>query len=136
MENSHSAEEHLECIAERLQASVKSYIGGLEVTGGRCNTSNCYWWPIGFKWKAGEYFYLRDNEVSTEIYLPDIFEAINNLDPNEAKEGLGVFTAPDGSMKDQIYELGGKVDICANIILNGYLHMIAVWKAFWGKILE
>ena len=53
MENSHSAEEHLECIAERLQASVKSYIGGLEVTGGGFKTSKYHWWPIGFKWKTG-----------------------------------------------------------------------------------
>ena len=35
---------------------------------------------------------------------------------------MGVFTDPDGSMKDKLEELGGKVDRWANLIVNGYLH--------------
>ena len=47
---------------------------------------------------------------------------------------MGVFTAPAGSMKDQLEELGGKVEIWANLIVNGYLHRRVVRKEFWGTI--
>ena len=47
---------------------------------------------------------------------------------------MGIFTAPDGSIKDQLEEIGGKVNRWANLIVNGYLHRILVWKFFW-KIL-
>ena len=43
---------------------------------------------------------------------------------------MGVFTAPDISMMEQLEELGGKVDIWVNLIVNGYLYRRLVCKAF------
>ena len=37
-------------------------------------------------------------------------------------------------MKDQLEDLGSKVERWANLIVNGYLHRIFVWKALWGTI--
>ena len=47
---------------------------------------------------------------------------------------MGVFNSPDGSMKYQLEELGGKVEIWVNLTVHGYLHMRLVWKAFWRTI--
>ena len=75
-----------------MQASVKSYVGGIELTGGGCKPSKCNCWTIGFKWKSGEYSYHHDDKVITEMYLPGIAKAIKKLDHNEDKKGMGVFT--------------------------------------------
>ena len=133
LEAAQISEEGSERVAERLQTLVNSYICGLELTGGGCNPSKFHWWPIGFKWKAGEYSYICADGVIIEIYLPGIDDAINNLDPNEAKERVGVFTVPDGPMKDHLEELRGKVEIWAKIFFCRYLHRIVVWKALLGK---
>ena len=47
---------------------------------------------------------------------------------------MRVFTSLDGSMKDQLEELGGKSERLANLIVNGYLHRRVRWEAFWGEI--
>ena len=52
-EAAHRDKKCSECVKERLHASVNSYVGGLEITGGGCKPSKCHWWTIGFRWKAG-----------------------------------------------------------------------------------
>ena len=54
LEAAQSGKELSESVAERLHASVNSYIGGLEVTRGGQKPSKCHQSPILFKWKAGE----------------------------------------------------------------------------------
>ena len=91
----HSGKEFPERVAERLQASVNIYVGGLVVTGGGWKHPKFHWWPIGLKWKDVEYYYLWSNKFGPEIYLPGISEDIKELYPDEANEGMGVFTVPD-----------------------------------------
>ena len=65
-------------------------------------------WPIRFKWNSGEYSHLCAYKFSIEIYFPGIAKAIKKLETNDTKEGMGVFNAPYGSMKDKLEELGVK----------------------------
>ena len=43
LEAAHIAKEFQQRVAYWLQASVNSYVGGLEVTGGGCKPSKCHW---------------------------------------------------------------------------------------------
>ena len=47
-----SNKECSERVVERLQASVNSCVGVLEVTREGFKPSKCHCWPIVFKWKA------------------------------------------------------------------------------------
>jgi hypothetical protein len=52
--------------ARELQKAVAAWEGGLRATGGALEPTKSLWYPIEFKWKAGEPFYRSVNECQVD----------------------------------------------------------------------
>ena len=82
-------------------------------TGGAIRLDKSFAYPISFDFKpSGEYFFEKVEDLDYSLSVKnheDIREDLDLIDADVGKETLGMFIAPDGSMRDQLKAMKKKV---------------------------
>ena len=60
--------------------------------------------------------------------------AVKCLDATEAREVMGVWQTPLGTMDTQLVVLENQIQEWINMLKNGYLPRHVIWRAFWGTL--
>ena len=97
----------------QAQESINCWEGGLKATGGAIRPDKSFAYPISFAFKpSGEYQFEKVEDMEQHLTVKNhngVEEELDLIDPHIGKETLGMFLAPDGSMKDQIRAMKKKV---------------------------
>ena len=92
-----------------MQEMINCWEGGLKTTGGAIRPDKSFAYPISFQFKpSGEYYFEKVEDIDLSLSVKDhqdIREELELFDADIGKETLGMWLAPDGSMKVQIEEL-------------------------------
>ena len=96
----HFAAEHeaQDAVAEDLNTTVQCWQQGLAISGGTLRPEKCYWYLLGYEWVNGRLRY--DTREHRDIYVRNaegIEGRVQRLQPQDAKEVVGVWIAPDGN---------------------------------------
>lgn len=111
----------IEQVFKDMQEAIDCWEGGLKTTGGAIRPDKSFAYPISFVFKpSGEYEFEKvedmDVLVKNHEHLRENLELIN---AHEGKEMLGMFLAPDGSLKEQLKEMKKKVTKWTAAIRSG-----------------
>ena len=95
----------------------------MKTTGGAIRPDKTFAYPISFDFKpSGEYFFEKVENLVYSLSVKnheDIREDLDLIDANVGKETLGMFMAPDGTMKDQNKAMKKKVTTWTSHVRSG-----------------
>jgi len=86
------------------QRALWEWEGLLTATGGQLHEDKSYWYFVEVIWRNGRWGYRPLEEIPGELYLFNRGQAkqIAKLTPHQAKEALGIYSRPDGDMKEEL----------------------------------
>ena len=109
-----SASETITDAHEAMQSGVTDWGNLLIATGGALKPDKCFHTLIGFEWVRGKWRYVHydDNpDADLLVPLPDGSQVpIAHVPITEARETLGIFSAPDGNSTAAIKRMQSKTD--------------------------
>ena len=98
---------------EDMQETIDCWEGGVKTTGGAIRPDKSFAYPISFDFKpSGEYFFEKVEDLGFKLTVKnheDIREDLDLIDADVGRETLGMFIAPDGTMRDQVKAMKSKV---------------------------
>ena len=125
LQTSPSLGESVHQFQHRMQQAINAWSSGLRATGGALVPHKSWIYPIEFSFDAkGDYTYTPINQLDLQFTVPDSQQQrcpLEQINPNEAKETLGVFLAPDGNETAQINYLRTKVASWVDRVRSNHL---------------
>ena len=121
-----------ETIAGRMQEAATTWEGCLKATGGALRPDKSHWYLIDFVWNKTKWEYRDKEEMDGEISIPDAAgnnQILERLEPDEAKETLGVFLSMDGNFREQAMRLRQKSVEFADCMRTGFVSRSEAWIA-------
>ena len=106
-------------VAKKAQEAADIWEGCLHSMGGAINGEKSCWYLLDYKWKDATWKPRTIQDMPAELKVRNLDGTIVNLDRKEAHEAvkyLGMFSAPDGTSKQQKEYLLGKTTEFANKI--------------------
>ena len=126
-------------VAERLQASANFWEASLRASGGALSPAKCHWYLVDHRWHDGQWRLVApaDSPATLRIRSPSgRVVPIERVSPMEARKTLGVWTAPDGSMKAEYAYLESKVKNWTERICVRTLPHHLVWMSLHTGIFK
>jgi hypothetical protein len=112
-------------VMEEMQQSLLRWEGGLKATGGALVPEKSFVYPIDFTFNnSGIASYKNIQEIAAHFEAPNaegIMTELEQLDPSEARETLGVYLAPDGNNREAATQLKVKAKHWSDLVLTGHL---------------
>lgn len=112
-------------IMEEMQQAILRWEGGLKATGGALVPSKSFVYPIDFQFdRSGKASYKTVEDIGAHFEAPNAdgrMTELEQVEPSEARETLGVFLAPDGNNSTAISNLKKKARDWSNLVLTGHL---------------
>jgi hypothetical protein len=111
-------------VVARIQAAVRTWHGGLRASGGALKPEKCSWCIADYKWKEGQWYFTRLEDLPCDLLAPDLqgnLTSIERLDPSDAVKVVGVHQSLDGKMTAQVRALKDKADAWGEKIKSGWL---------------
>ena len=71
----------------------------------------CYWSLVDFEFISGRWRYIKFDDFNGDIQVKDTngrLQTVERFDIDKAKEGLGIFVTPNGSMNMQLERISEK----------------------------
>jgi hypothetical protein len=136
MNHSITAEE----VMEEMQMAILRWEGGLKATGGALVPSKSFVYPIDFKFdRAGRAHYKSVEEIGGHFQAPNAdgtITQLEQLEPTESRETLGVFLSPDGTNDEAASQLRKKASEWSNLVLTGHLSVEDVRRAMDTTVIK
>jgi hypothetical protein len=129
-----------EDILEEVQSCVDHWEGGSAATGAAMQAKDkSYWYLIDFEWNGKDWRYRTIADMPGELDVREYTGervTLSRLEPNEARETLGVYIAMDGNCKRQILALREKAVQYNSHITRGFLNPGEAWYALKSTIMK
>ena len=96
----------------RTQKAAKIWQQAVKDSGGAVRPEKCYWSIVDFKFTAGRWRYIKFDEFQGVIRVKDTidnYQIVKCKDLRTAREGLGVYVTPNGTMNKQLKKTSAKV---------------------------
>ena len=87
---------------------MDTWEGTLRATGGSLRLDKSYWYMIDYQHTGNRWLYRSIDQIPGDITVKvsdGSRQPLIHLEPNQAKETLGIFVSIDGNAKDQILHL-------------------------------
>ena len=87
-------------VKDKMQEQIDHWEGGLRATGGALREDKSFWYLIDYEWKKGKWVYKTIDDTPGDITVrvdKGHREVIQRLEPQEARETVGVWLAMDGN---------------------------------------
>ena len=131
-----------EKVTEDAQSVARKWCDTLRITGGALRPEKCWWFLVSFKWLPdGSWKYASVEETPGDIEIPDYrmeTEKIEKVEVTEGRMGLGVYIAPDGSNREQLKYMEGKVESWTGKIkascMSRYAAILALPTTIWDTL--
>ena len=127
-------------VMEEMQTAILRWEGGLKATGGALVPSKSFVYPIDFKFdKSGKVHYKSVDEIGAHFEAPNaegIITQLDQLEPTDARETLGVYLSPDGQNVEAIEQLRKKAKNWSDLVLTGHLTAEDVRKAMDTTVMK
>jgi hypothetical protein len=129
----------------QMQRVVDTWEGLLRATGGALRDEKLYCYLIEFKFQQGRWKYrskqelsggLDMNVVDSRSELRPLRVPLTRLEPSEARETLGVFTAMDGNWRRQKEALIALAQKCAEYLRVHQTDRDTTWYAFHTSFMK
>jgi len=123
-------------VEEAMRHLVKTYSGYLWTTGGKLALEKCYWYLLKFtRRKTGVYSLLPVKDSAFQMTLTEEGDGgtcvtIPQLEPSDARRGLGITGSPDGKSVGQRAVLLSKAASWAFSIRASHLNAADIWLAY------
>jgi hypothetical protein len=114
----------IDCLWNRTQESLTSWGRLLHSTGGGAKPDKSWGYLLAFDWDdSGSWSYVDTTKLGYTLEVPTEkgMEEIEVLPPSEAKETLGIFTAPDGNSTAQLHKWRDKFATWVERVSTGRL---------------
>ena len=131
----------LQELVQRAQAGIDLFAGCITATGGEVRPDKSWWYALAVTWRQGIWSLdFRDHNVEISVAnRSGSRDVIERLAPDEARELLGVWMAPDGNNTRAIKEMSAKAQKWADKVRTGLIRRSDVWLSLQtqiGKSLE
>ena len=127
-------------VMDEMQEAILRWEGGLKATGGALVPAKSFVYPIDFKFNSsGKPTYKTVAEIGTSFEAPNANGVMTNLDqlePSEARETLGVYLAPDGNNDEAVKRLREKAKAWSNLVTTGHLTAQDVRRAMDTTVIK
>ena len=130
-------------ITESMQEALDHWEGGIRATGGALVPSKSYWYLIRQEWmkknRKWGWYYRSEEEAPGELTLRDhtgTHQTLERLNPEVAKETLGVWTTIDGNMHQNKMQLRAKAQKWADQVRTGRLSKAAAFISLQQTIMK
>ena len=136
--------ENLE-VLQTAQRALDTWEGTLGATGGAIGAEDgnkAFWYFLDFKFWKGKWKYLKEDELPGELWVRNYDGRrvqLSRIEPNEARETLGIFIAMDGNRNKQIEYLQKKARIYKEQLRTGVIEKRHAWYSYtasFSRILE
>ena len=128
-----------EHVLKEMQDVVDHWEGGLQATGGKLRADKSFWCLIDFKWTQGKWKYRSKQDLPGDITIRhwnDQRVTLTRIEPDKARETMGVFLAMDDNNKTQVQELRNKANKFASCVKSSYVTPYEAWSALHTTILK
>ena len=132
-------------VLNAAQKAMDTWEGVLNATGGAIGADDgnkAFWYFLDFRFQNGRWQYMSKKELSGHLWAKNYDGnkvQMNRLEPNEARETLGIFIAMDGNRNKQIEFLQQKARIYNEQLRTGTIEKRHAWYSYtasFSKILE
>ena len=143
----HTAEDpntNNEEVLKTAQEAMDTWEGTLRATGGAIGADDgdkAFWYFLDFHFQKGKWKYKNKAELPGTLWVNNHDGRrvqLNRLEPNEARETLGIFIAMDGNKTRQIDYLQQKARVYKEQLRTGAIERRHAWysyKASFSKLL-
>ena len=125
-------------VYNKLQGVLRSWDEIMQVNGAAIAPDKCWWYLVDFSWSRGKWSY-RSPGAALQLHVRDkdgIFQSLQYLTHDKAKEMVGVHLAPNGKEGDQVQALRQKTEDWAAHIRRSPLDAESVWLALDRTIMK
>ena len=123
-----------------MQGVLDNWDGLLRATGGALEKSKSYWYLLDYERRNGKWCYKSLQSIPGDISLHNDEtqqkEPIERLAVHTGKKALGIFTRPDGKMKEEIQYLRGKTEDWATRIRTRHIRTEDAWYCLTASIMK
>ena len=94
-------------------------------SGGAMRPEKCYWSLVDFKFVAGKWKYIKFEEFEGVIQVKDTnnqYQIVKRKDIHTAREGLGIYVTPNGTMTKQLKKTSAKVTKWSERLKTSFLN--------------
>ena len=132
-------------VLKTAQAAMDTWEGTLNATGGAIGAEDgnkAFWYFLDFQFQNGKWHYMNKKSLPGKLWVRNYDGRkvqLNRLEPNEARETLGIFIAMDGDKSKQIDFLQQKARIYNEQLRTGAIEKRHAWYSYtasFSKILE
>ena len=132
-------------VLKTAQAAINTWEGTLNATGGAIGAEDgnkAFWYFLDFQFQKGKWQYMGREKLPGELWVRNYDGRkvqLNRLEPNEARETLGIFIAMDGNKSKQIDFLQQKARVYNEQLRTGAIEKRHAWYSYtasFSKILE
>jgi hypothetical protein len=127
-------------ITAALQQALDTWEGSIRATGGALDPGKSFWYMIDFIWDGkGNWRYAKGAELPYGLQMYDRehnIQVLERLEVDKAHTTLGVDTAPDGNMYQQVGKMRSLAEKWADQIWTGRLSQADAWVALWSMIMK
>ena len=126
-------------IITEMQEVVDHWEGGLCTTGGALRVDKSFWYLIHFIWRNNQWTYASKADTPGELSVCGVSghrEALERVEPCEARKTLGIWLAMDGNNSTQVTKMRKKGQLFADHIRTSNLNPSKSWHAFKTTIMK
>ena len=132
-------------VLQTAQKALDTWEGTLGATGGAIGADDgnkAFWYFLDFKFWNGKWRYLEKDKLLGDLWVKNYDGKrvqLNRIEPDEARETLGIFIAMDGNRHKQIEYLQQKARIYKEQLRTGVIEKRHAWYSYtasFSKILE
>ena len=122
---------------QKAQEGLDLFVGAIGATGGQVRPDKSWWYPLCFCWRQGVWYYDVSHPGNLSVDRGDGTKCdIERLTPDEAREMLGVWIAPDGNNKKAVEELVKKTTAWADQVRTKHIRREDAWRALNTTIMK
>jgi hypothetical protein len=124
---------------EAAQRAVDEWGDGLRATGGELVPEKCKWFLVNPQWKGNRWKVSTDISDSHKLFLPnENGEQVEILQcsADSGQLALGIAFSPNGSTKDEVTRLLGKISAWVEQVRTGHLTRQEAWQCLQTTIMK
>ena len=123
-------------LIKEAQQMLSMWHGLLWATGGDLAPEKSYWYFVEMHWKDSDWHYKSVEESTGNLWLPGSLSPVERCLSSIVAEALGMFTHPNGHMKDEVRHLRQKVLTWMDGLRTGKVSKHMVWYCLNATIMK